>query len=95
MKITPQNITPLRQAPHLSSTPKQAYSIPIDTRSEVGQLWRLPTVMAETGLSKTEVYRKASKGQFPKRIKLGANSVAWSSVEVKAWIKTTINGGTL
>jgi len=62
-------------------------------RSDVGQLWRLPTVVAETGISKTEIYRKMKAGTFPTPIKLGIRAVAWSSYAVQDWVKSVINGG--
>lgn len=67
---------------------------PIKTNSSVGQLWRINTVINETGLSKTEVYRRIASGKFPAPVKLGVKSVAWSSLVVQAWINDVIQGGT-
>ena len=36
--------------------------------------------------SLTHIYRLEAQGHFPERIKLGANRVGWSLVEVMNWI---------
>lgn len=51
---------------------------------------RLPEVKARTGLSRSEVYRRESLGQFPRRVRLGARSVGWASNEVQEWIEERI-----
>lgn len=51
-----------------------------------GPLWRLQTVAAETGLSRSEIYRRIARGAFPPGVRLGARSRAWRSDDVKAWI---------
>lgn len=72
--------------------PKQSCLSPIKTYSEIGQLWRIRTVVNEIGISRTEVYRKIAAGNFPAPIKLGAKAVAWSSLAVQAWIQSKIEG---
>ena len=51
------------------------------------EFWRLPTVIAKVGLSKTEIYRRISKGSFPKaRPYPGSPGKRfWVSTEVRAW----------
>ncbi|MFZ6747248.1 helix-turn-helix transcriptional regulator [Undibacterium sp. JH2W] len=56
------------------------------------QLWRLPRVIAETGLSKSEIYRRIKEGTFVPQIKLGARAIAFDSSAVQAWIKSVIQG---
>jgi prophage regulatory protein len=51
---------------------------------------RLPVVRARTGLSRSEIYRRESLGEFPKRVALGTRSVGWVSDEVEVWIKARI-----
>lgn len=63
------------------------------TQSSTGALWRLPTVEAQTGLSKSEIYRRIKLGTFPKPLKLGARAVAWSAVSIEAWVKSLIQQG--
>ena len=50
-------------------------------------LFRLPEVMARTGLSRSEIYRREALGQFPRRVSLGARSVGWLSTEIKCGSK--------
>jgi prophage regulatory protein len=49
-------------------------------------LLRLPQVKAQTGLSRSELYRRIAIGSFPAPIKIGARASAWSSVEIERWI---------
>lgn len=55
-------------------------------------LWRLPTVESETGLSKSEIYRRIKLNTFPKPLKLGVRAVAWPAVEIQSWVKSLIQG---
>ncbi len=47
---------------------------------------RTNDVTQKTGLSRTTLWRLERKGDFPKRIRLGANSVGWREEEIEAWI---------
>ena len=38
------------------------------------------------GLSRTTIYRLEKQGQFPRRVKLGSNSVAWRMTEISSWM---------
>ena len=49
-------------------------------------LLRLPQVKAQTGLSRSELYRRIVAGSFPSPIKIGVRASAWSSVEIERWI---------
>lgn len=40
------------------------------------------------GLSRTTIYRLEQQGHFPKRVKLGSNSVAWRMTEILSWMAT-------
>lgn len=53
-------------------------------------LERLPAVKARTGLSRSEIYRRAQSGDFPSPIKLGERASAWDSREVDRWIADRI-----
>lgn len=53
-------------------------------------LLRLPEVKTRTGLSRSEIYRRESLGEFPKRVKLGARSVGWVSSEIQEFIEARI-----
>lgn len=46
---------------------------------------RQPEVLARVGVSYITVYRWEKSGLFPKRKKLGPNTVAWLESEVEEW----------
>jgi prophage regulatory protein len=54
------------------------------------KLIRIADVKGMTGISKSHIYLLASKGEFPKPIKLGERSVAWVKDEVEAWVASRI-----
>ena len=54
-------------------------------------VWRLPEVMAHTGLSRSSIYHKISEDEFPHSINLGIRSVGWLSEEVMEWIQNRID----
>jgi predicted DNA-binding transcriptional regulator AlpA len=45
-----------------------------------------------TGLSRVQAWRLEREGKFPRRIKLGENSVGWLAHEIQAWIKAKAAG---
>ena len=49
-------------------------------------IWRLPEVMARTGLSRSTIYAKISRSEFPPPINLSVRAVGWIADEVDAWI---------
>ena len=53
-------------------------------------LLRLPHVKARTGLSRSEIYRRITMGEFPAPVKLGERASAWPESEVTAWIHDRI-----
>ena len=53
-------------------------------------IWRLPEIMARTGLSRSTIYDKMAKGDFPTQIKLGARAVGWIADEIIDWINRQI-----
>ena len=55
-------------------------------------IWRLPEVMAHTGLSRSTIYHKMSLDDFPQSVNLGLRSVGWIADEVEQWINDCING---
>ena len=48
---------------------------------------RLPKVTEITGLKKSSIYQKMIEGTFPQAIKIGLRAVAWSSIEILAWME--------
>jgi prophage regulatory protein len=51
---------------------------------------RRPEVLAKTGISTSTLYDLMARHEFPKPIRLGANSVAWVEREVDNWLATRI-----
>ncbi len=58
-----------------------------------GQLYRLPAVMAKTGLSKSEIYRRLKNGTFPVPVELGLRARAWRDEDLQAWFQTLVKRG--
>ncbi len=54
-------------------------------------IWRIRTVMARTGLSRSSVYHKIGEDEFPPSINIGTRSVGWIAEEVEQWIQDRIN----
>ncbi len=52
---------------------------------------RRPRVEEKTGLSRSTIYLKIKKGEFPKPIPLGPRSVGWLSSEIDEWISARTN----
>lgn len=53
-------------------------------------LERLPQVKLRTGLSRSEIYRRITCGEFPRPVKLGKHIRAWDSSEIDRWIENVI-----
>ena len=53
---------------------------------------RTPDVMKATGLSRTTLWRLERSGRFPKRVRLGPNSVGWVERGVSGWIDARPRG---
>jgi len=56
----------------------------------MAKLIRLPEVTSETGLSRSTIYQKIKRGEFPPPIRLGARAVAWESSAIEEWIEEKI-----
>ena len=54
-------------------------------------IWRLPEVMAQTGLSRSTIYELIRQGQFPSQINLGPRAVGWIANEIADWIDARID----
>ncbi|MBE5158588.1 AlpA family transcriptional regulator [Vibrio parahaemolyticus] len=52
---------------------------------------RLPEVIQETGLSRSTIYLRMSKGDFPQSISLGDRAVGWLQEEVNQWLEQKIS----
>jgi prophage regulatory protein len=51
------------------------------------KILRLPAVKAFTGLSRSTIYLRISKGTFPKPRSLGARAVGWYEKEINDWVE--------
>jgi prophage regulatory protein len=54
----------------------------------IHQIVRPRDLSAETGLSRTSIWRLERAGDFPKRIRLSAGAVGYRRAEVEAWLKS-------
>ena len=52
------------------------------------KILREPEVLRTTGLSRATIWRKEHEGTFPKRVKLGTNSIGWRSDEIDNWLES-------
>lgn len=48
----------------------------------------LTDVLRMTSLSRSSVYKLASRGEFPGQVELSANRVAWLKSDIEDWIAT-------
>jgi prophage regulatory protein len=54
------------------------------------RLIRLPEVLSRTGVSAMTIWRWEKKGLFPRRLRIGANSVGWPEPEIDSWCQALI-----
>jgi prophage regulatory protein len=52
---------------------------------------RLPAVKARTGLSRSTIYLKVSRNEFPAPISLGARAVGWIEAEIEEFLSRQID----
>ncbi len=51
------------------------------------RILRIGTVLKLTGLSRSTLYRKVQRGEFPKQIKLSERCAGWRQSSVNAWMR--------
>ena len=51
---------------------------------------RLPDVKQKTGQSRSTIYDKVQRGEFPAPVKIGERAVGWVEAEVDSWVKARI-----
>lgn len=51
------------------------------------RILRIGTVLQLTGLSRSTLYRKVQRGEFPKQIKLSQRCAGWRQSSVQAWMR--------
>lgn len=47
---------------------------------------RLPTVKSRTGLSRSTIYLRIAKGEFPRPVSLGGRAVGWLETDIENWL---------
>ena len=52
---------------------------------------RLPQVKQRPALSRSSVYAKISRGEFPSSVNLGARAVGWLESDIDEWISDRVN----
>jgi prophage regulatory protein len=50
------------------------------------RLLRIQEVIRVTGLSRMTIYRYEKSGEFPKRRRIGKNSVRWLDQDIETWM---------
>lgn len=51
---------------------------------------RLPAVKEQTGLSRSSIYLRMSKGEFPQSISLGDRAIGWLETDIEQWLEDKI-----
>lgn len=51
-------------------------------------IYRLPAVLARTGLSRSGLYEAMARNEFPQSIRLGPRAVGWSEAEITDWLES-------
>lgn len=54
------------------------------------KILRLPAVKEQVGLSRSTIYLKVSKNEFPKPISLGDRAVGWLEEDINNWLSKKI-----
>lgn len=57
------------------------------------RMLRMRTVTELTGLSRSTIYLKMTRGEFPNAVKLGARAVAWPQSAIENWMQERIAAG--
>ena len=50
------------------------------------KILRLPSIIELTGLSRSTIYLRISKGEFPAPVSLGGRAVGWVEEDVNIWL---------
>ena len=58
------------------------------------QIYRTNEVLRLTGLSRSTLWRMERDGRFPRKLRLGPNSVGWLASDIDEWINDLRNEST-
>lgn len=50
------------------------------------RILRMKSVLLQTGLSKSTLYRRIADGTFPRQFRIGEQSIGWYESEVNKWV---------
>jgi len=78
----------MNYADHETSAPKNDAAESKSVCISDAQIWRLSSVLALIGFTRSGLYRAMNEDLFPKPIRLGARAVGWKAMEVLAWIRS-------
>ena len=53
----------------------------------IHKIVRLPEVKSSTGLSRSSIYLRMSRDEFPKSISLGGRAVGWFESDIQRWLE--------
>ena len=62
----------------------------MDDHTSLEKFIMLPQVREVVPYSASHLWRLERAGQFPKRVRLGGNRVAWVQSEVSAWVESKL-----
>ena len=62
----------------------------VDNNASVKKFIVLPQVQEIVPYSASHIWRLEKSGEFPKRIRLGGNRVAWLQSEVNSWVESKL-----
>ena len=54
------------------------------------RILRINAVLQQTGLSRSTLYRKVQRGEFPRQIKLSERCAGWRQSSISAWMRNPI-----
>ena len=62
----------------------------MDDHTSLEKFIMLPQVREVVPYSASHLWRLERAGQFPKRVRLGGNRIAWVQSEVSAWVESKL-----
>ena len=57
------------------------------TTEQIDRILRIKSVLERTGLSRSTLYRKIERGEFPRQVKISERCAGWRESAVGEWMK--------
>ena len=57
------------------------------TTEATDRILRIKSVLERTGLSRSTLYRKIDRGEFPRQVKISERCAGWRESAVRDWMK--------